>query len=85
MSENDKTPEPGTEHDAGPSSIGDDQLPADLVASEDNPLAEGLETGEDVHLREEGKRAEQMPDPEDEGDDQGGDQGGDQGDGNSGA
>ena len=62
MSENDKTPEPGTEHDAGPSSIGDDQLPADLVASEDNPLAEGLETGEDVHLREEGKRAEQMPD-----------------------
>ncbi|WP_341242009.1 hypothetical protein [uncultured Nocardioides sp.] len=81
MSENDKTPEPGTEHDAGPSSIGDDQLPADLVASEDNPLAEGLETGEDVHLREEGKRAEQMPDPEDEDDDQGGDQG----DGNSGA
>ena len=70
MSENDKTPEPGTEHDAGPSSIGDDQLPADLVASEDNPLAEGLETGEDVHVREEGKRAEQMPDPEDEGDDQ---------------
>ncbi len=66
MSENDKTPEPGAEH---PTSIGDEQLPDDLVASEDNPLAEGLPTGEDVHVLEEGKRAEQMPDPEDEHDD----------------
>jgi hypothetical protein len=77
MSENDKTPEPGAEHASGPSSIGDEQLPADLVASEDNPLAEGLETGEDVHVREEGKRAEQMPDPEDEDEDQGSEQGDD--------
>ncbi len=56
-----------------PTSIGDEQLPDDLVASEDNPLAEGLPTGEDVHLLEEGKRAEQMPDPEDEHDDGDGD------------
>ena len=55
-----------------PTSIGE-QLPDDLVASEDNPLAEGLPTGEDVHLLEEGKRAEQMPDPEDEHDDGDGD------------
>ena len=51
---------------ADPSSIGDDRLPEDLVASDDNPLAEGLPTGEDVHVREEGKRAEQMSDPDDD-------------------
>lgn len=60
-----------------PTSIGDEQLPDDLVASEDNPLAEGLPAGEDVHLLEEGKRAEQMPDPEDEHDDGDGDDDGD--------
>jgi hypothetical protein len=41
--------------------ISDDQLPDDLVASEDNPLAEGLDPGEvpdDVDLLE-GKDAEE--------------------------
>jgi len=39
--------------------ISDDQLPDDLVPSEDNPLAEGLEDGESAgDLLEEGKDAE---------------------------
>ncbi len=39
--------------------IADEQLPDDLVASEDNPLAEGLEDGESAgDLLEEGKDAE---------------------------
>ena len=44
--------------------ITDDQLPDDLVPSEDNPLAEGLDAGESAgDLLEEGKDAE-----DDEGD-----------------
>ena len=41
--------------------IGDDQLPEDLVPSEDNPLAEGLdpETPDDLDLLDEGKDAEE--------------------------
>jgi len=39
--------------------IGDEQLPDDLVADEDNPLAEGLDDGESAgDLLEEGKGAE---------------------------
>ena len=39
--------------------IGDEQLPDDLVAGEDNPLAEGLDDGESAgDLLEEGKGAE---------------------------
>ena len=39
--------------------ISDEQLPDDLVPSEDNPLAEGLEDGESAgDLLEEGKDAE---------------------------
>ncbi|HET9423048.1 MAG TPA: hypothetical protein VFO49_18040 [Nocardioides sp.] len=39
--------------------IADEQLPDDLVPSEDNPLAEGLEDGESAgDLLEEGKHAE---------------------------
>ena len=39
--------------------ISDDQLPEDLVPSEDNPLAEGLPDGETVgDLLNEGKHAE---------------------------
>jgi len=39
--------------------ISDDQLPEDLVPSEDNPLAEGLADGETVDdLRAEGTRAD---------------------------
>ena len=41
------------------SGISDEQLPEDLVPSEDNPLAEGLEDGESAgDLLEEGKDAE---------------------------
>ncbi|GAB3259205.1 hypothetical protein [Nocardioides dilutus] len=42
--------------------ITDDQLPEDLVPSEDNPLAEGLdpeETPDDADLLGEGKHAEE--------------------------
>jgi hypothetical protein len=40
--------------------IADEQLPDDLVPSEDNPLAEGLEDGESAgDLLEEGKDAEE--------------------------
>ena len=41
------------------SGISDEQLPEDLVPSEDNPLAEGLEDGESAgDLLEEGKDPE---------------------------
>ncbi len=40
--------------------ISDEQLPDDLVPSEDNPLAEGLDDGESAgDLLEEGKDAEE--------------------------
>lgn len=39
------------------SGISDDQLPPDLVAGEDNPLAEGLPDGEGDDLLEGGKSA----------------------------
>jgi hypothetical protein len=43
--------------------ISDDQLPEDLVPSEDNPLAEGLPDGETVDdLRGDGKRADSADD-----------------------
>ncbi len=44
--------------------ISDDQLPEDLVPSEDNPLAEGLPDGETVDddLLAEGKRADDADD-----------------------
>ena len=52
-----------SEEEAG-TGITDDQLPDDLVPSEDNPLAEGLDDGESAgDLLEEGKDAE-----DDEGD-----------------
>lgn len=44
--------------------IPDEQLPPDLVAGEDNPLAEGLPDGEGEGLLEEGKPAEEPLDPE---------------------
>ena len=44
--------------------IPDEQLPPDLVAGEDNPLAEGLPDGEGEGLLEEGKPAEEHVDPE---------------------
>ena len=44
--------------------ITDEQLPPDLVAGEDNPLAEGLPDGEGEGLLEEGKPAEEPLDPE---------------------
>ena len=48
--------------------IADEQLPDDLVASEDNPLAEGLDPGERAgDLLEDGKRAEESEDDADEG------------------
>jgi hypothetical protein len=54
--------------------ISDDQLPEDLVPSEDNPLAEGLPAGEtEDGLLTEGKRAEGAEDgqsDDDEPDDQ---------------
>jgi len=54
MSENE------SENESGPG-IDDEQLPDDLVPSEDNPLAEGLDPDEakDVDLLGEGKDAEQ--------------------------
>lgn len=56
MSENESEPD----NNAGGPGISDDQLPEDLVPSEDNPLAEGLDPDEvpdDVDLLE-GKDAE---------------------------
>lgn len=53
------------ENDSSGPGIGDDQLPEDLVPSEDNPLAEGLEPDqvpEDLDLLGEGKHAEQSGD-----------------------
>ena len=45
--------------------ISDEQLPDDLVPSEDNPLAEGLEDGKSAgDLLEEGKDAEDDEDDE---------------------
>jgi len=42
------------------SGIGDDQLPEDLVPSEDNPLAEGLDDGESPgDLLHDGRPADQ--------------------------
>jgi hypothetical protein len=50
--------------------IPDEQLPDDLVPSEDNPLAEGLEDGESAgDLLEEGKSADETDDG-DEGDEE---------------
>jgi hypothetical protein len=50
--------------------IPDEQLPDDLVPSEDNPLAEGLEDGESAgDLLEEGKGADETDDG-DEGDEE---------------
>ncbi len=52
--------------------ISDDQLPEDLVPSEDNPLAEGLPAGENVEgLLTDGKHAENAEgeQPDDEPDD----------------
>lgn len=47
--------------------IDDDQLPDDLVASDDNPLAEGLEAGDTVDgLLTEGKTPDQDKDDEDD-------------------
>ncbi|WP_134766182.1 hypothetical protein [Nocardioides sp. 1609] len=37
-----------SENESAPEGIGDEQLPDDLVPSEDNPLAEGLDDGETV-------------------------------------
>jgi hypothetical protein len=46
--------------------ITDDQLPEDLVPSEDNPLAEGLPVGETVgDLLNEGKRPDNADDTDD--------------------
>jgi hypothetical protein len=46
--------------------IADEELPEDLVPSEDNPLAEGLEPGETAgDLLEEGKPAEREGDAPD--------------------
>ena len=43
--------------------ISDEQLPDDLVPSEDNPLAEGLDDGESAgDLLEEGKDADETDD-----------------------
>lgn len=44
--------------------IPDEQLPPDLVAGEDNPLAEGLPDGEGGDLLEGGKIAEEMDEPD---------------------
>ena len=50
--------------------IPDEQLPDDLVPSEDNPLAEGLDDGESAgDLLEEGKDADETDDG-DEGDEE---------------
>ena len=47
--------------------ISDDQLPDDLVAGDDNPLAEGLPPGETVgDLLAEGKPAEESVESDDE-------------------
>lgn len=46
-----------------PSGIDDDQLPDDLVAGDDNPLAEPLPAGESVgELLEDGKPADESAD-----------------------
>ena len=59
--------------DDGPG-ISDDQLPEDLVPSEDNPLAEGLEDRETVEgLLDGGKSADQSEADDGEGDDGEGD------------
>ncbi|MBU1802080.1 hypothetical protein [Nocardioides sp.] len=51
-----------TEHQG--SGIDDDQLPDDLVAGDDNPLAKGLDDGESAgDLLEEGKSADESQDP----------------------
>jgi hypothetical protein len=43
-----------------PEAIGDEQLPEDLQPGEDNPLAEGLEPGDDAgDLLNDGKQAEE--------------------------
>lgn len=66
--------DPGENTDDGPG-ISDDQLPEDLVPSEDNPLAEGLEDRETVEgLLDGGKSAD-----ESESDDSAGDGGGSDG------
>ncbi|ANH40205.1 hypothetical protein I601_3806 [Nocardioides dokdonensis FR1436] len=54
-----------SENDTETAGISDDQLPPDLVPSEDNPLAEGRPSGEDSDVLDEGKRADEMPDPDD--------------------
>ena len=67
--------DPGTEGTDGGPGISDDQLPEDLVPSEDNPLAEGLEDRETVEgLLDGGKSAD-----ESESDDSAGDGGGSDG------
>ncbi len=66
MSENDTETEPNDAETDTAAGISDDQLPADLVPSEDNPLAEGRPSGEDSDVLEEGKRADEMADPEDD-------------------
>jgi len=62
--------------DASAVGISDDQLPQDLVPSEDNPLAEGLPDGETVgDLLTEGKpgdNAEEKSDDQEPGDQQAG-------------
>ncbi len=60
MSESENEPEIG---------ISDDALPDDLVPSDDNPLAEGLEDGETVEgLMTEGKDADDSKDQDANGD-----------------
>jgi hypothetical protein len=51
--------------------IGDDELPEDLQPSEDNPLAEGLETGETAGDLEPGELLDEgkAPDGRDDEDD----------------
>lgn len=62
---NDTTDETTDESGVG---ISDDQLPEDLVPSEDNPLAEGLPDGETTgDLLNEGKRAERSGGEQSEG------------------
>jgi hypothetical protein len=47
--------------------ISDEQLPDDLVPSEDNPLAEGLDDGESAgDLLEEGRDPEEHPEGDEE-------------------
>ena len=52
-----------SENESAPEAIGDEQLPDDLVPSEDNPLADGLDDGETVDdLLTGGKTADESTD-----------------------